>query len=305
MGSASYAGKREAQPRTRLTADDTGCSLARVRLHQATWINRLAKRAAGSLSRLVCSPALLRSMRGLDAYLNFLMGKGSGVGWDLTHEIDAARAHIHRADPVVFDVGANVGEWTRQMLTAVPGATVYLFEPSETCRQEIARHGFARTEVVPYAVGESAGQAVLHVSSEFDHSASLHAREDSYNAANEYRAVTVEVLALDDFIEARGLPFVDFLKMDIEGHELFALRGARRSLESGKIGALSFEFGNANVNSHTFFRDFWQLLTTAGFQLWRITPGGRELLVEEYYEDYEYFRSVSNFVAERKRPAAA
>ena len=84
-----------------------------------------------------------------------------------------------------------------------------------------------------------------------------------------------------------------------------ALRGARRALESGKSGALSFEFGNANVNSHTFFRDFWQLLTTAGFRLWRITPGGRELLVEEYYEDYEYFRSVSNFVAERTRPATA
>ena len=243
-------------------------------------------------------------MRGLDAYLNFLMGKGSGVGWDLAHEIDAARTHIHRPDPVVFDVGANVGEWTRQLLTAVPGATVFLFEPSASCRQEIAKHDFVRTEIVPCAVGERAGKAALHVSSEFDHSASLHAREDSYNASNQYRQVEVEVIALDDFIESRGIPFVDFLKMDIEGHELFALQGARQALQSGKIGALSFEFGNANVNSHTFFRDFWQLLAAAGFQLWRITPGGRELFVEEYYEDYEYFRSVTNYVAERKKPSA-
>lgn len=276
-----------------------------MRLHQATWINRWAKRAAGSLSRPVCSPALLRPMRGLDAYLNFLLGKGSGVGWDLSHEIDAARTHIHRADPVVFDVGANVGEWTRLLLAAVPGAKVFLFEPSVDCRREIAKHAFAHAEVVPAAVGESAGKAALHVSSALDHSASLHPRGDSYNAANQYRAVEVDVIALDDFIEARGLPFVDFLKMDIEGHELFALRGARRALEGGKIGALSFEFGNANVNSRTFFRDFWQLLTAAGYQLWRMTPGGRELLIEEYYEDHEYFRSVSNFVAERKRPTTA
>ena len=273
-----------------------------MRLHQATWINRLAKWASGPLSRLACAPALLRPLRGLDAYLNFLLGKGSGVGWDMSHEIDAARAHVHRANPVVFDVGANVGEWTRQFLSAVPEATVFLFEPSPDCRREIGKHAFTRAEVVPCAVGDRPGKAVLHVSSAFDHSASLHAREDSYCVGTEYHPVEVEVVALDDFIETRGIPFVDFLKMDIEGHELFALRGARRALESGKIGALSFEFGTANVNSRTFFRDFWQLLTTAGFQIWRITPGGRELRVEEYYEDYEYFRSVSNYVAARPRP---
>ena len=272
-----------------------------MRFHQATWLNRLAKRASGPLSRLACSPPLRKPLRGLDAYLNFLMGKGSGVGWDLAHEIEAARAHVHRPDPVIFDVGANVGEWTRQFLAAVPEATMFLFEPSADCRREIGKKGFARAEVVPCAVGESAGKASLHVSAEFDHSASLHAREDSYCAGTEYRTVEVEVVALDDFIDSRGIPFVDFVKMDIEGHELFALRGVKRALEGGRIGALSFEFGTANVNSRTFFRDFWQLLTAAGFQLWRITPGGRDLLVEDYYEDHEYFRSVSNYVAARPR----
>ena len=88
--------------------------------------------------------------------------------------------------------------------------------------------------------------------------------------------------------------------MDVEGHELFVLRGARQSLASRKIGALSFEFGCGNINSRTFFRDFWELLTGAGFSIWRITPSGKYLPVGDYYEDLEYFRGLANYVAELK-----
>ena len=40
---------------------------------------------------------------------------------------------------------------------------------------------------------------------------------------------------------------------------LEALKGAANSLASGMIKALAFEFGSGNLNSRTFFRDFWDL----------------------------------------------
>jgi hypothetical protein len=55
------------------------------------------------------------------------------------------------------------------------------------------------------------------------------------------------------------------MKMDIEGHELFALRGAKRALARGVIRPLSFEFGTGNINSRTFFRDYWDLLTSVAW----------------------------------------
>jgi len=89
--------------------------------------------------------------------------------------------------------------------------------------------------------------------------------------------------------------------MDIEGHELYALRGAQQTLAAGKIGALSFEFGCGNINSRTYFRDFWDLLSGAGFSLWRITLSGKEIPISNYYEDHEYFRGATNYVAVRIR----
>src|SRR5205814_2283292 len=87
--------------------------------------------------------------------------------------------------------------------------------------------------------------------------------------------VVFDIGTIDDVIQREGIAFVDFMKMDIEGYELFALRGAKQALAEHRIGALAFEFGSGNVNSRTFFRDLWELLTLHGFRMWRVTPGGR------------------------------
>ena len=63
------------------------------------------------------------------------------------------------------------------------------------------------------------------------------------------------------------------------------------------IKALTFEFGSGNVNSRTFFRDFWDLLNPLGYKIYRILPSSRMMPIKEYYEDCEYFRGVSNYLA--------
>jgi FkbM family methyltransferase len=269
-----------------------------MQLHKATVLNRLAKIAAPAFSRLLCSRLLHRPVRALDAYVNFLMGKGSGTGWDLSHEIQTARSLVYAERPVVFDVGANVGEWSRGFLEEVPLARLYLFEPSPGCQRQIEALKLNYAALIPAAVGDHQGKASLLFSSALDGSASLYPRGDSYFRDRNYETIEVDVVTIDGVMASRHLDFVDFLKMDIEGHELRALEGARKALEEKRIGALSFEFGSGNINSRTFFRDLWELLTKRGLRIWRITPGGRLLALEDYYEDCEYFRGATNYFAE-------
>ena len=236
----------------------------------------------------------------LDAYLNFLIGKGSGTGWDLGEEVRAAVARIKRPEPVVFDVGANVGNWSEELLKSIPTAKVFMFDPSPDCQAAIRQKSLPGIRLFACAVGESAGQMAYYSSSATDGSASLHARRDTPFEGLTYKQNSVEVRTLDEVMATEKIDFVDFVKMDIEGHELFALKGAKQSLAARKIGALSFEFGCGNVNSRTFFRDFWDVLTAANFAIYRITPRGKDVLVEDYYEDAEYFRGATNYVAELK-----
>jgi FkbM family methyltransferase len=274
-----------------------------MELHKPSLANRWGKRAAKPLSRVTCSELLYAPSRMFDAYLNFLHGKGSGAGWDLHEEVGAAVRLIQNKQPVLFDVGANVGDWSAAMVQAIPEATVFMFEPSPGCQAEIRRKSIPKSKLFPCAIGEVAGELPLFVSSETDASASLHARRDTPFGERTYRETAVPVRTLDEIIESGKIATVDFMKMDIEGHELFALRGAEKSLAGGKIRALSFEFGAGNINSRTFFHDYWDFFEKIKFDLFRITPGGRNVPITSYYEDLEYFRGVSNFLAVR-RPRA-
>jgi|ERR1035438_1127394 FkbM family methyltransferase len=272
-----------------------------MKLRESTLLNRTGKMFALPLSRLAVSRFLYEPLKALDAYLNFLLGKGSGSGWDRDSEVNAALFLTHRSEPVILDVGANVGSWAEGFLAAKPAAKVFMFEPLPGCRDQIAnKQSLRNAQIVPAAVGEQAGKARIYVSESTDESASLYPRKEVFFKGRTYSELEVDVVAIDDVIKNEQLEFVDFLKMDIEGHELFALHGAKDALREHRIGALLFEFGSGNINSRTFFREFWDILTSSGFRIWRIAPGGRLVAITEYYEDLEYFRGVSNYVAELK-----
>ena len=270
-----------------------------MQLNKPSRAKEMGKKLARPLSWLACSSWLRQPYRVMNIYLNSLVGKGSG-GWVLDDEVQAALARIRGQQPIVFDVGANVGNWSQQVLRAIPNAKLFMFEPSPGCQAAIREMNLPGAKLFPFALGEIPETKTYFSSSETDGSASLYARRDTAFQALPYRQSTVAVRTLDNIIESEKIATVDFMKMDIEGHELFALRGAKRSLAAGKIRALSFEFGCGNLNSRTFFRDFWELLTAANYALYRVTPSGTDIPLHDYYEDHEYFQASTNFVAELK-----
>jgi FkbM family methyltransferase len=257
---------------------------------------------ARPLSQIATSRTIFRYARVLDIYFNFLIGKGSGTGWDMDKEVETAISCIHRGEPTVIDAGANVGKWSQKLLEKLPKTRLFMCEPSPTSQAQIKNRNLNAT-LVPFAVGEQTEKAVLYSSREGDGSASLHQHVDSYFSQRDYQAIEVQTTTIDEIAETHGLDFIDFIKMDIEGHELFALRGARKCLEEKRIGGLLFEFGLCNLNSRTFFKDFWDVLSP-NFDLYRVNPSGTPLRIDSYYEDLEFFRGATNYVAKLKSSAA-
>ncbi len=118
------------------------------------------------------------------------------------------------------DVGANVGNHAVFAAAVCGAAQVVCFEPSASARMilsvNLALNGVAdRVRVEPFAVSDRAGEAVLvRDASGALGTARLHEGG---------RGEAVATIRLDDAgIDGR----VDFIKIDVEGHELAALRGA-------------------------------------------------------------------------------
>jgi FkbM family methyltransferase len=268
-----------------------------MNLHRSR-LARFGKLLAPVLSHVVTRvPGLYTVTRALCAYLNFLIGRGCGAGWDLTPEVRVASSLIFREDAVVFDVGANVGEWSRQFRVLKKDAFIFQFEPQPACCDAIRALNLPRTELVSAAVGAMQSTATLYSSQATDQSASLHQRKDSFVSSVPHIELTTNVLSLDAFTRERKIEYVDYVKLDIEGHEFFAIQGCAELMATNRIGCVAFEFGSGNINSRTYFRDFWDLFRARSFELFRIVPSGYLLPCRSYYEDEEFFRGVSNYVA--------
>jgi hypothetical protein len=99
---------------------------------------------------------------------------------------------------------------------------------------------------------------------------------------------------LDQEIEAAGWGRVDFLKLDLEGFDSLALKGARGLLEAKRIVALQFEYNHAWAQAGSSLGETLHFLRSMGYRVFLVRSSG---LHEFNYELYgEYFR-YSNFAA--------
>jgi len=106
----------------------------------------------------------------------------------------------------------------------------------------------------------------------------------------------VVVSTIDDYCSENAIKHIHLLKIDIEGHELDALAGARRMFDKKSIDIVTFEFGGCNIDTRTFFQDFWYFFSEINMKIFRITPSGYLHPIESYKEIHEQFRTI-NFIA--------
>lgn len=138
-----------------------------------------------------------------------------------------------RSGDTVVEVGANVGVFTVLVARWVgPQGHVFAFEPSPIARAALEDHlrlnGMAdRVTVISAAVSDAPGSSIFYelgASGENTLSA-------THSRIADARALQVHVTTLDDFCQSHSIT-PSLIKMDIEGFELHALRGARRILTS-------------------------------------------------------------------------
>jgi FkbM family methyltransferase len=223
-------------------------------------------------------------------------GKGFGTA---TCELEVRHCGKLLGHPpkIVLDVGANRGDYSAAILKAFPGCVVHGIDPSPACISALRSRfaGCDRIALHQIALSDSAGEACLYGDYEGSPLASLVQRRLDHFGIDVKPTQVVRTVTLDDFVQSVGCSPIDWIKLDVEGHELAVLRGASGVLPRTRV--LQFEFGGSNVCSRTYFRDFWVLLTTMGFVMYRLGPGN-PIRIDRYHESLEHFRTT-NYVCVR------
>jgi FkbM family methyltransferase len=124
----------------------------------------------------------------------------------------------------VLDLGAfNGNSAIRFSRPAGESGKIYAFEPNPAMHDVLARNlakmGCGNVEIIPRGAGERSD--VLKFTS-----------DGAASRIDPHGQVEVQICRVDDFVVERGLYKVDFLKLDVEGNELPALRGAASTIRT-------------------------------------------------------------------------
>jgi FkbM family methyltransferase len=199
---------------------------------------------------------------------------------------------------VVFDVGANVGGWTREALRVNAALEVHCFEPCRASFARLAAQGFPpQVRCNDFGLGSTARDVQLYVYGAQSALNSLYDRRGAVASSvlGDCATETVRLDTFESYCRSRGIDAVDFVKLDVEGHELEVLRGMGPRLDARRTRYVQFEYGGCNLQSRVFLRDLWALFEGAGYRLCKIYP--RELReVAAYDAELENFR-YQNWIA--------
>ena len=261
---------------------------------------KLLKKYPSSLLAKVLRRAPFPMLRLIEDKAQIHLGKGWGA--DSTNMEAKAIAYFVNALNVknvsALDVGGNFGNWTHELKHEIPSAKIVIFEPSNEAFKSLEAR-FAKindVKLINIALGNANKVATLFADKSASGLASLTKRRVDHFGIDFSYEEEIMVSTLDSWLSTDGNGVIpNVLKMDVEGHELDVLEGATKTLENIEI--VQFEFGGSNIDTRTYFQDFWYFFKEKGFELHRLTPRGPTLL-NNYSENDEVFRPT-NYIAVR------
>jgi FkbM family methyltransferase len=179
---------------------------------------------------------------------------------------------INTETPVLFDVGANVGDYTRVLYGVFPKATIYSFEPNPKTFEELKSNVGNFATPVNKGMSDMATETSLFMQAYEDTSvlASMYKEViTDLHTKTEVMEVPIKLETLDAFCGNNSIEKINFLKIDTEGNELKVIKGGLEMILN-KVDVIQMEFNEMNIVSRVFLKDFYELLS-AKFNFYRLT----------------------------------
>lgn len=213
---------------------------------------------------------------------------------------DSVLARVEGSMISVFDVGANIGLWSRRILGEAEQmgfkVNLHAFEPSaptynKLCEvsRDFNKHNISMVEA---GVSNESGHGILYEIHELAGSNSLHGtvrQRDGLVPSH------VNLIAIDDYCSEANVDHIHLLKIDTEGHDLLVLKGAQSLIKAKKVDVIQFEYNYLWIDARCFLKDAFELLQPYGYIIGKITPTGVEWY-ESWSPELETFREA-NYLA--------
>lgn len=221
------------------------------------------------------------------------------VSWELY----VAKKFLKSWD-TIFDVGTNYWQYLNMLLDVtskknISFESIHCFEPNDICQssiEEIIKHN--KKQYIQYnkkILSEFIWETIFYTSNKDSWLSSVYNRRLDHRDIQLNQEIVVEKTTIDIYCELYNIKKIDFLKIDVEWHELSVLQWAKGMIQSWRIPIIQFEFWWSNIDSKTYFQDFWYFFWENNYKLYRIIEDGL-IEIKRYKEIDEIFTTI-NYLA--------
>ena len=173
----------------------------------------------------------------------FLVSQGIGFAVEVqdSGEIKALNKIIKKHDPIIFDVGGNIGNFSKEAIKNFPESKIHVFEPSEEhfliLLKNLKQYG-NKCVLNNFGLSNKTEQKYLNKDSSVTGSATLCDNDnlDGYDISE-----NVKLVSGYDYMIENNIQKIDYLKIDVEGWELPVLIGFQEAIEKKLIENIQFE----------------------------------------------------------------
>lgn len=174
-----------------------------------------------------------------------------------------------RDGDVIYDIGAHGGVYTITLMRRFPSARIISFEPQpEDLIGNLKLNGLPTDGVQAVAVGAEAGTVRMTTGE----------RSSNHVSAKGDRAVPI--VRIDDYVAEKGLPAPNWIKIDIEGLELPALKGAEGLIRRSRPTIIC-EINHLHDRFGTTVPVFVGWMRSLGYEIHKLADGGLQPIAGE------------------------
>ncbi len=195
---------------------------------------------------------------------------------------------------VIFDVGANIGEWSELALEKCTMAEIHAFElvPDTSAQLMQLLEERPNVTVNRFGLSDRSGNVAVKINADDSTRSTLitNADLDTDNSME----LECEVRTGDDYLIDNKIIEIDLLKIDAEGADHLVLKGFSEALSQNRVKCIQFEYGKASIATRFLLKDYYEYLTAFGFDLGKLYL--QHVDFRPYSQDMEDFLGP-NFVA--------
>lgn len=201
---------------------------------------------------------------------------------------------------IIFDAGANIGYYAKYILNLNSNIKIHCFEPTSITYQELIinmqkKIDEGKAVCNNFGLSDESGTAEMFIYDELDERNSLHLNKEHKFNSEKLHKETINLITIDKYASEHNISKIDFLKIDVEGHETKVIKGATSLIEKGLVKCIQFEYNNNWAAAGFTLEDIFNYLSKNDFKFFRLAIWGK-IPIRRFNKKLENYKHA-NYIA--------